>query len=147
MMHLFKSATTRNYLFWLFTFFALACQPATDNHQRTTVSSQGAVIKKDRKSDVSGRPVNSKIPKKVYTVLDYIRKHDRAPDGYVGGRKFGNFEKHLPLNDSNGRPARYREWDVNLKKKGKNRGAERLVTSEEKAWYTRDHYETFEEIK
>jgi ribonuclease T1 len=46
-----------------------------------------------------------------------------------------------------GKPARYREWDVNPKKKGKNRGAERLVTSEKRAWYTRDHYETFEELK
>ena len=147
MMYLFKPAAFRNYFFWIFTFFALACQPATDNRQEKAASTKGTESKRDVKKKVSGRPVNSKIPKKVYSVLDYIRKYDRAPDGFVGGRKFGNFEKRLPLKDPQGQSARYREWDVNPKKKGKNRGAERLVTSEKQAWYTRDHYETFEEIK
>lgn len=94
--------------------------------------------KNDRKTD---------IPQKVYKVLEYIRANDRAPEGYQGGRKFGNYEKRLPLKDERGGAMRYREWDVNPKKKGKNRGAERLITSDKHAWYTRDHYNSFTEIE
>ena len=94
------------------------------------------------------KPSDKEIPKKVLVVLSYVREHGRAPDGYMGGRKFGNFERRLPLKGEDSKPMKYREWDVNPKKPGKNRGAERLITSEdERAWYTRDHYDTFVEIR
>ncbi len=83
---------------------------------------------------------NEYIPQKVYEVLAYIRENDKAPSGYVGGRTFYNREGLLPKN------TKYREWDVNPKIKGKNRGAERLVTSDQKAYYTSDHYNSFTEI-
>jgi len=90
----------------------------------------------------------NQIPEKVLKVLEYVRQNDRAPEGYVGGRKFGNFEKRLPLKDQSEKNMKYREWDVNPKRSGKNRGAERLITSENKrAWYTADHYESFTEIR
>ena len=90
----------------------------------------------------------SKVPPKVYKVLDYVRAYGKAPEGYVGGRKFGNYEKRLPITGPGGRPMKYQEWDVNPKKPGKNRGPERLVTSaDRRAWYTGDHYESFTEIK
>jgi len=89
-----------------------------------------------------------RIPPKALEVLAYIRKHNRAPEGYVGGRKFGNFEKLLPQKNKAGQPIQYREWDVNPKQEGRNRGAERLVTSSDsRAWYTRDHYNSFVEVK
>ena len=86
---------------------------------------------------------NQSIPDYALRTLTYIRKNDQAPEGYVGGRKFFNREKKLPVirNDY------YREWDVHPKREGKNRGAERLVTSKLKAYYTRDHYNSFIEIK
>ncbi|GAB3501448.1 hypothetical protein GCM10027341_28290 [Spirosoma knui] len=88
------------------------------------------------------------VPAKVKQVLDYIRKNRRAPDGYVGGRTFGNFENHLPKLDASGQRIRYQEWDVNPKIRGQNRGAERLITgSDNRAYYTRDHYNSFVEIK
>jgi len=91
---------------------------------------------------------SGQIPDKVLNVLAYVRKNDRAPEGYVGGRVFGNFENHLPRNDLSGDKIRYQEWDVNPKIRGKNRGAERLVTgSDDRAYYTADHYNTFTEIK
>ena len=105
------------------------------------------------KSDVpeKGQSVlneNPKIPAKVLMVLGYIRTYHRAPDGYEGGRKFGNFEKLLPINDPTGKKMKYQEWDVNPKVQGKNRGKERLVTSDsDQAWYTPDHYDSFIEIK
>jgi ribonuclease T1 len=87
------------------------------------------------------------IPQKVYTVLEYIRKNDSAPKGYVGGRKFGNYEQHLPRSTTRGHPITYREWDVTPLFAGKNRGAERLVTgSDGRAWYTRNHYNSFIEV-
>lgn len=86
------------------------------------------------------------IPPKVWEVLDYIRTNNRAPKGYVGGRKFGNYESRLPKMNRQGQRIEYREWDVNPKQA--NRGAERLVTgSDDRAWYTRDHYNSFIEVK
>ncbi len=88
------------------------------------------------------------IPSKVFEVLAYIRRNNRAPEGYVGGRKFGNFEKLLPQKTKAGKAIQYREWDVNPKQEGRNRGSERLVTgSDERAWFTRDHYNSFVEVK
>lgn len=89
------------------------------------------------------------IPAKVYEVLAYIDTHGKAPEGYVGGRRFGNYEKRLPQkNQITRKKINYREWDVNPVKQGRNRGAERLVTGDNKsAYYTKDHYETFVEIR
>ena len=129
----------------------LGCQPASDSKEKTVFSEakQKPVPSDFPKKEITGEAVSDQnIPEKVYTVLTYVRKYNKAPEGFVGGRKFGNFEKRLPLKDQNLKPMRYREWDVNQKKKGRNRGAERLITSENsRAWYTRDHYETFVEIK
>ncbi len=87
------------------------------------------------------------IPQKVYEVLSYVRQNNMPPQGYTGGKYFGNFEKRLPQKDVRGRKMNYREWDVNPKQKGKNRGAERLITSaDRRAWYTNDHYGSFIEI-
>jgi guanyl-specific ribonuclease Sa len=88
------------------------------------------------------------IPQKVYTVLAYVRANNRAMDGYVGGRRFGNFENHLPRSATDGKPIRYQEWDVNPKIQGRNRGTQRLITgSDGRAWYTNDHYNSFVEVK
>lgn len=88
------------------------------------------------------------IPANVREVLAYVREHKRAPAGYVGGRKFGNYEKHLPKTTPQGQRIQYQEWDVNPKKENQNRGAQRLVTgSDDRAWYTRDHYNSFVEVK
>lgn len=91
---------------------------------------------------------NPDIPQKAIVVLNYIREHHQAPEGFVGGRTFGNYEKNLPMFDKSDKKITYQEWDINKKEQGKNRGAQRLVTgSDGRAWYTADHYETFTEIK
>ena len=91
---------------------------------------------------------NAAIPQKVYQVLSFIREKNKAPDGYVGGRQFGNYEHRLPERDADGLVIDYREWDINPKVEGKNRGTERLVTgSDGRAWYSADHYNTFTEVK
>lgn len=88
------------------------------------------------------------FPDKVLKVLAYVDKYDKAMEGYEGGRNFGNFEKLLPQFDDKQRRIRYREWDVNPRRPGVNRGAERLVTgSDQHAYYTSDHYKSFRKIR
>lgn len=101
------------------------------------------------KSDALDNRYNDKnIPTKIYDVIEHIKKYNKAPDGYVGGRQFMNYEKLLPEEDENGNKITYQEWDVNPKIAGKNRGKERLVTSSDgRAYFTNDHYESFNEIK
>jgi ribonuclease T1 len=120
-----------------------------------TEPTQGNKKNKSRKSKGNGQSDNGiqsqtsgNIPQKVYTVLKYIREHNDAPDGYVGGRNFQNREGRLDKKDASGKKIAYQEWDVNPKKRGVNRGAERLVTgSDNRAWYTNDHYKNFQEVK
>jgi ribonuclease T1 len=90
---------------------------------------------------------DARIPAKAFKVLKYVRANGVAPDGYEGGRRFGNYEKQLPQQDERRQRINYQEWDVNPKIQGKNRGAERLITSPVKAYYTGDHYRTFIEMK
>ena len=81
----------------------------------------------------------AQVPEKAREVLAEIQKRNGEPlPGYVGGRVFGNRERRLPHGD-------YREYDVNPKRPGKNRGTERIVIEQRtgKAYYSRDHYETF----
>ena len=104
----------------------------------------------NRQTD-EGVPPNestAEIPPKVYKVLQYIRQHGESMPGYVGGRLFQNRERRLAVKDKAGKKIIYQEWDVNPKRGGVNRGAERLVTgSDSRAWYTSDHYQTFAEVK
>jgi guanyl-specific ribonuclease Sa len=92
------------------------------------------------------------LPAKVRETLEYVDRHGQAPDGYQGGRTFHNSanqgEQPLPYRDARGQSIRYREWDVNPKLPGVNRGPERLITgSDGSAYYTRDHYRTFLRIR
>jgi guanyl-specific ribonuclease Sa len=79
------------------------------------------------------------IPLKAVRVYEHVLLTGRAPDGYVGGRLFENREQRLP------QAGRYREYDVNPKGTGLNRGPERIVVDlhSRKGWYSPDHYRTF----
>ncbi len=88
------------------------------------------------------------VPDQARKVLAHVRAHGEAPAGTEGGRRFGNYEHRLPERDAGGKAIRYQEWDVWPKARGRNRGAERLVTgSDGRAWYTGDHYRTFTEVR
>jgi ribonuclease T1 len=104
-----------------------------------------SIFNENNKDEISSK---AKIPQKVYQVLNYIKQHKKAPQGYIGGREFKNREQRLRQKTREGRRINYREWDVNPKRHGRNRGRERLVTGDdETSWYTADHYITFTEIK
>ena len=84
------------------------------------------------------------IPEAAYETWDYIQQYNNPQQGYVGGRSFRNFEQLLPKVNVESQTIQYREWDIYPKIQGKNRGAERLVTSSDgRAYYTPDHYESF----
>jgi guanyl-specific ribonuclease Sa len=88
------------------------------------------------------------VPQHAAEVLAHVRANGSAPAGFKGGRTFMNDGRGggqvLPKADAAGNPITYREWDVKAYQKGVNRGAERVVTgSDGKAYYTNDHYGTF----
>ena len=90
-------------------------------------------------TQVPPSPGLKQIPAKAHAILRAIQ--DRGGDplpGYVGGRAFQNRERRLPSGE-------YREYDVDPRRPGKNRGGERIVIERQtgKAYYTRDHYRTF----
>jgi guanyl-specific ribonuclease Sa len=119
------------------------------HHRKSRQQQAEQYSQKSRRQDLSTEDgQQGDVPSKVRGVLAHVRQHGRAPDGYVGGRTFGNYENHLPKQDGLGKRICYQEWDVNPKIRGQNRGAERLITgSDNRAYYTRDHYNSFIEIK
>ena len=81
------------------------------------------------------------VPGAAFTVAEYARGHQGTPQpGYVGGTVFQNREGHL---DNALGP--FREYDVNPRRSGQDRGAERVVLGPTRAasYYTPDHYSTF----
>ena len=93
----------------------------------------------------------AKVPARVAATLARIDAGTWPPDdgsGTQGGRHFGNFEGRLPKTDARGKKANYTEWDVNVKRSGRGRDAERIITSADGgAWYSLDHYKSFTRIR
>ncbi|ALG83554.1 ribonuclease domain-containing protein [Gordonia phthalatica] len=95
---------------------------------------------------------NGSVPARVADTLEQIDS-GRWPEaanapGTHGGDTFRNREGNLPTKSANGKRITYKEWDVNPKKRGQGRDAERIVTgSDGSAWYTLDHYQTFTQIR
>ncbi|MEG8181914.1 ribonuclease [Nocardia terpenica] len=68
--------------------------------------------------------------------------------GTKGGDQWMNRGGNLPRTDPSGKKITYREWDVNPKKPGQSRDAERIITgSDSSAYYTGDHYGTFTRMR
>jgi len=64
--------------------------------------------------------------------------------GTKGGDQWMNRGGSLPKTGSSGKQITYQEWDVNPKKRGQTRDAQRIITgSDGSAYYTGDHYKTF----
>jgi guanyl-specific ribonuclease Sa len=122
---------------------------------RSVTSTSAAPKPAPGRPTASDAPVVSKVagvPDRAYVTLAEIDA-GRWPDsanapGTKGGVPFGNREGRLPATDSAGKAIKYQEWDVNPKKPGQSRDAERIVTgSDGSAWYTGDHYDTFTRMR
>jgi guanyl-specific ribonuclease Sa len=78
-------------------------------------------------------------PQKAHELFTRLQaRYGKPLPGYIGGREFQNRERRLPL-------GYYREYDVNPKRRGRSRDAERIVIEQDtgRAYYTGDHYRTF----
>jgi guanyl-specific ribonuclease Sa len=79
------------------------------------------------------------VPRRAWDVLAEIRQRNgEPPPDHAGGRTFQNRERRLPSGV-------YREYDVEPRRPGRPRGAERIVIEQRsgRAYYTGDHYVTF----
>jgi len=100
----------------------------------------------------STQQTSTDAPARVLATLAEIDA-GRWPDsanapGTKGGITFRNSEGRLPAVGAGGGRVVYQEWDVNPKKNGQGRDAERIVTGNDgSAWYTLDHYDTFVRIR
>jgi len=116
-----------------------------DSHDHDTTNSEHHV-------DASGAPDQPEIPNKAQETLDHIDRTGEHPPGYVGGADFDNDGRGggevLPRFDADGEAITYREWDVDPYQDGVNRTSDRVVTgSDDSAYYTSDHYETFTRMR
>ncbi len=136
-------------LAWLAAFGLFGCQNRGAEQPKN--GSKKTRIEASGQSDAAQKPSKNSakgIPEHALETLDFIKKNGEAPPDFVGGRAFQNREKRLPKTAPDGQKIQYREWDVWPKERGKNRGAERLVTgSDGSSWYTPDHYKTFKKIE
>ncbi len=92
----------------------------------------------------SGRLPEKFITKKEAKKLGWQPGTDLAavaPGKSIGGDRFGNFEKRLPIKKG-------RQWfEADLSFKKGKRGAKRLLFSSDRLIYvTTDHYKTFQEV-
>ncbi|TWS26483.1 guanine-specific ribonuclease N1 and T1 [Tsukamurella sputi] len=139
----------------LAVFGLVACGKSStpERASATSASSAATASSVTAKPGPAGRTSssNSAVPQRVLDTLARIDAGTWPPkdgSGTQGGRDFGNFEGRLPKTDSQGKAAKYTEWDVNIKKSGRGRDAERIITGADGgAWYTLDHYETFTRIR
>ena len=88
------------------------------------------------------------IPLQALKVLDAIDASGTTPANVpANGKNFQNREGLLPPTDGSGNAIQYKEWDVNPSGAG-GRGTERVVTgSNGSAYYTADHYRTFQKVR
>ncbi|MBP6386450.1 MAG: ribonuclease [Pseudarcicella sp.] len=140
-------------LLWVILFYAnttLSCEyrkSPEQAHLNQNINPENYQNRENSPVAYSKRQTNE-IPEYVLKTLEYVKKNKTPLPNYVGGRKFGNYEKLLPIYDNDGNKIKYQEWDVHPKIPHKNRGKERLVTgSDESAYYTNNHYKSFKPIK
>lgn len=104
---------------------------------------------------VSAAPVTGHaagVPDRAYQTLALIDAGRwpgaaNAP-GTHGGDPWMNRGGSLPRTTAAGKAITYQEWDVNPKKPGQTRDAERIITgSDGSAYYTGDHYKTFTKMR
>jgi RHS repeat-associated protein len=93
------------------------------------------------------------IPETAEKVADYaLEKNGASMRGWKGGSRYQNDGREggeiLPEQDAQGAPITYKEYDVWPKGPGYNRGADRVVIgSDNSAYFTNNHYQSFIQIK
>lgn len=125
---------------------------ATSSSVVTSTQVKSGATTKAAQPTSSAQKASSDAPTRVLATLVEIDA-GRWPDsadavGTKGGVTFRNSEGRLPAVGAGGGRVVYQEWDVNPKKNGQGRDAERIVTGNDgSAWYTLDHYDSFTRIR
>ncbi|RAJ29702.1 ribonuclease domain-containing protein [Pedobacter cryoconitis] len=121
-------------------FLLFSCKGSHAVTEQTTTQLEKTAVDSSSSTDADSED-NVKVagvPQKAYTVAAYVAKNNKAPQGYVGGTVFKNREGLLPQGVA------YKEYDINPKVQGQNRGAERIIIGADGVrYYTGDHYKTF----
>jgi ribonuclease T1 len=118
---------------------AVGCGPRSGSVVPPGQTSNHTASSEPSTSPRSASVMEREPPQRARDVLAAIlRRHGEPPSGYIGGRVFKNREHRLPR-------GLYREYDVNPKVPGRDRGPERIVLEVRtgKAYYTDDHYRDF----
>jgi guanyl-specific ribonuclease Sa len=102
-------------------------------------------------TDSINLPSSMKIPLPALKTLATIDDTGTRPPNTRGGQPFDNDGRGgaqvLPLVDAHGNAITYRRWNVNPSPAGKS-DQERIVTgSDGSAYYTNNHYHTFEQMR
>lgn len=124
---------------------ATSSAKSTTAAKATTVK-PGVADQADPPAHVAG------VPDRAYQTLTEIDAgrwpgSANAP-GTHGGDTWNNRDGTLARKDASGKAIAYQEWDVNPKKPGQGRDAERIITgSDGSAYYTGDHYKTFTRMR
>ncbi|MDA9471879.1 ribonuclease domain-containing protein [Enterococcus sp. 5H] len=94
------------------------------------------------------------VPQNVLEAFNKYKDNDwrgtvaGQAEGTKAGKAYKNRDRKLPTVDNNGNAINYKEYDVNDKIPGMDRGSERLIRgSDGKIYYTDDHYKTFVKLK
>ena len=114
----------------------------------TAGETQSAPEQSDESSDIlASLPQNVQDSFADYEANSWEFKTDKTK-GTKDGSHFQNREGNLREKDEDGNEISYREYDVNNKKEGHGRDAQRFITGDDgSVYYTGDHYDTFTRIR
>ena len=102
------------------------------------------IEKQTSETPIQKEEIADGVPQKAMDIAFYVRENNRTLKGYVGGRIFENRERLLPIKNKYNQQIICKEYDINPKVKGQNRGAERIVLGDDDSrYYTNNHYQSF----
>ena len=59
-----------------------------EQHTNFKEQHSSSIIKNEKNDEQNNQYNDNNIPIKVYDIIKHIKKYNKAPDGYVGGRQF-----------------------------------------------------------
>ncbi|RMI31769.1 ribonuclease domain-containing protein [Nocardia stercoris] len=126
-----------------------------EQHSSSSAPRAASSVSATKPAFTSAPPVTAHapgVPDRAYVTLAEIDAgrwpgSANAP-GTHGGDPWMNRSGQLPRTDPSGKTLSYQEWDVNPKRPGQTRDAQRIITDNiGDAYYTGDHYQTFTRMR
>ena len=126
----------------LLAFQAEAIQRVNYIEKNGTYTSKGQVAEYIHKfGKLPGNYITKEQARKMGWISSQGNLNKVAPGKSIGGDRFGNYERQLPVKDGR----KYFECDIDYR--GGRRNAKRIIFSNDGLiYYTEDHYNTFERL-